>query len=143
MKVQDLLATKGSRVVTIEPGRTVREAIDRLVEHRIGALLVVDGESIAGIITERDILREAARHADRLDRRLVREAMTADLIVGVPDDDLTYVMGIMTRNKIRHLPIVEGRDLRGIVSIGDLVWSCLTEAEFENRHLKEYIAGGY
>jgi CBS domain-containing protein len=143
MKVQDLLATKGSRVLTIEPGRTVREAIDRLVEHRIGALLVVDGESIVGIITERDILREAARHADRLDRRLVREAMTADLIVGVPDDDLTYVMGIMTRNKIRHLPIVEGRELRGIVSIGDLVWSCLDEAEFENRHLKEYITGGY
>jgi CBS domain-containing protein len=142
MKVKDLLQKKGSDVLTIEPDRTVREAIQKLVDNRIGALLVMEKSEIEGIITERDILREAAR-AERLGQRTVREAMTADLIVGVPEDDIDYVMGVMTRNKIRHLPIVEGRELKGILSIGDLVWTCLTEAEYENRHLKEYIAGEY
>lgn len=142
MKVKDLLQKKGSDIITIEPDRTVREAIQKLVDNRIGALLVMEKSEIEGIITERDILREAAR-AERLGQRTVREAMTADLIVGVPEDEIDYVMGVMTRNKIRHLPIVEGRELKGILSIGDLVWSCLTEAEYENRHLKEYIAGEY
>lgn len=143
MKVKDVLLQKGSQVFSIEPDRSVRDAIRTLVDRRIGALLVMEGAAIAGIITERDILREASEHAGRLDKRLVREAMTADLIVGVPEDELSYVMGIMTRNKIRHLPIMQGRSLEGIISIGDVVWSTLTEAEFENRHLKDYITGTY
>lgn len=143
MKVSDILLQKGSEVISIEPDRSVREAVDRLVERRIGALLVLEGGEIRGIITERDILRETAEHANRLDRRKVSDAMTSDLIVGVPDDDLNYVMGIMTRNKIRHLPIIDGNALKGIISIGDVVWASLTEAEFENRHLREYIAGSY
>ncbi len=143
MKVKDILHKKGSRVFTIEPDRSVREAIRRLMEHGIGALLVVEGTDIRGIITERDILREAGKHAGRLDQRRVHEAMTADLIVAVSEDDLNYVMQVMTKNKVRHLPIMEGRSLIGIISIGDLVWSSLTEAEFENRRLKDYIAGTY
>ncbi|HEY7460954.1 MAG TPA: CBS domain-containing protein [Gemmatimonadota bacterium] len=143
MKVKDILAEKGSAVRTIGPDETVREAIRQLVEHRIGSLLVTEGKRIVGIITERDILREACHHAGRLDERRVREAMTGDLIVGVPEDEVTYVMGIMTKNRIRHLPILEGRELRGMVSIGDAVWASLTEAEFENRNLKEYITGTY
>ncbi len=143
MKVKDILAEKGSAVRTIGPDETVREAIRALVEHRIGSLLVTEGQRIVGIITERDILREACHHAGRLDARRVREAMTADLIVGVPEDEVNYVMGIMTKNHIRHLPILEGRELRGMVSIGDVVWASLTEAEFENRNLKEYITGTY
>ena len=143
MKVKDILARKGSQVISIEPDRTVRDAIRVLVENRIGAVLVREGEEIVGILTERDILREAGKHAGRLDQRRVREAMSTELIVGVPEDDLNYVMGIMTKNRIRHLPILEGRSLQGIVSIGDLVWASLTEAEFENRTLKQYIAGTY
>lgn len=143
MKVKDILLQKGTTVHAIEPDRSVREAIGKLVDLRIGALLVMDGDDIAGIITERDILREAGNHPDRLDQRRVRDAMTSDLIVGVPEDDLNYVMGIMTRNKIRHLPILNGRSLAGIISIGDVVWASLNEAEFENRRLKDYIAGTY
>ena len=143
MQVKDILASQGSTVHTIEPDKSVRECIRTLVEHKIGSLLVVEGERIAGIITERDILREALTHAGRLDQRRVRDAMTADLIVGVPEDEVNYVMGIMTKNRIRHLPILEGRRLLGMVSIGDVVWASLTEAEFENRNLKEYITGTY
>lgn len=143
MKIRDILAQKGSHVRTIGPDSTVRDAIRTLVEHRIGSLLVTEGDEIVGIITERDILREACHHAGRLDQRQVREAMTAELIVGVPDDDLNYAMGVMTKNRIRHLPVMDGRKLQGIISIGDLVWASLTEAEFENRNLKEYITGTY
>jgi CBS domain-containing protein len=143
MRVKDILASKGSVVYTIEPDKSVRECIGTLVEHKIGSLLVVEGDRIVGIITERDILREAGTHAGRLDQRCVRDAMSADLIVGVPEDEVNYVMGIMTKNRIRHLPIVEGRELRGMISIGDVVWASLTEAEFENRNLKEYITGTY
>ena len=143
MKVKDILVQKGSLVRTIGPDQSVRDAIRTLVEHRIGSLLVTEGGRILGIITERDILREACHHAGRLDKRQVSEAMTGDLIVGVPDDDLSYVMGIMTKNKIRHLPILDGRELRGIISIGDVVWASMTETEFENRNLKEYITGTY
>ncbi len=143
MKVKDVLHQKGSQVYSIGPDRTVREAIRELVDRPIGALLVTEGSDILGIITERDILREAGKHAGRLDQRKVRDAMTADLVVGVLEDDVNYVMQIMTRNKVRHLPIVEGRELKGMISIGDVVWASLTETEFENRTLKEYIAGGY
>jgi CBS domain-containing protein len=143
MRVKDILASKGSKVYSIEPDKSVRECIRTLVEQKIGALLVMEGDRIAGIITERDILREAGTHAGRLDQRRVRDAMTVDLIVGVPEDEINYVMGIMTKNRIRHLPILEGRELRGMVSIGDVVWASLTEAEFENRNLKEYITGTY
>jgi CBS domain-containing protein len=72
---------------------------------------------------------------------LVREVMTKDLIVGVPDDSLDYVMGVMTKNRIRHLPVMDGKKLVGIVSIGDVVNAHLEETEFENRMLKDYIHG--
>lgn len=142
MKVRDILRQKGTTVVTIGPDATVQDAIETLVEHNIGSLVVSAPEGgLAGIITERDILRECASSSDRLRRTPVRDVMTAELIIGVPDDELQYVMGIMTKNRIRHLPILEGDHLHGIISIGDLVNAHLREKEFENRMLKDYIAG--
>ncbi|MFN2432762.1 MAG: CBS domain-containing protein [Gemmatimonadota bacterium] len=143
MKLRDLLQKKGSLVITAGPDESLAEAIQRLVENRIGALLVTQGDQIVGIVTERDILREAGSHAERLGERRVREAMTSRLVSGGLDDEVHHAMGVMTRNKIRHLPVLEEGALRGLISIGDLVWSVLDEAESENRHLKEYIAGGY
>lgn len=143
MKIRDLLLRKGPDVITAAPEETVSQAIQRLVENRIGALLVVEGTRIAGIISERDILREARMHAQRLGERHVREAMTRDVVTGNPDVEVHEAMAIMTHRRIRHLPIVEDGELRGMISIGDLVWSTLDEAESENQHLKEYISGGY
>ena len=143
MKIRDLLLRKGPNVITAAPEETVSQAIQRLVENRIGALLVVEGTRIAGIISERDILREARMHAQRLGERHVREAMTRDVVTGNPDVEVHEAMAIMTHRRIRHLPIVEDGELRGMISIGDLVWSTLDEAESENQHLKEYISGGY
>ena len=145
MNVRNILEGKGAlEVRTIDPERTIEEAIQRLVEHNIGSLVVVDGEGdMVGIITERDILRVCAGGADRLRTTKVAEAMSRNLIVGESDDSIDYVMGIMTQNRIRHLPIVGRRGLRGMVSIGDVVKIQLHEKEYENRHLREYIQGSY
>lgn len=151
MQVRDILQQKAAGVVTIEASKAVGDAISLLNEHRIGALIVKDeGGEICGIISERDILRECGRRWTRLSGAgrgrasappLVRDLMTADLIIAVPDDDLNYVMSVMTRNRIRHLPILEGRALVGIISIGDVVKAFVEESAFENRMLKNYIHG--
>lgn len=144
MNVASILTGKGDPAVrTIEPEATIRDAIARLVENNIGSLVVVEDGEPAGIITERDILRCCADRPDRLAEIRVGEVMTRDLIVGEPADELDYVMGIMTRNRIRHLPILDERRLVGMVSIGDVVNVQLHETRYENRHLKGYIAGSY
>ena len=110
--------------------------------HRIGALLVIDDDGITrGIVTERDVLRECAGGADRLHEIPVGAAMSRELVVGLLDDDIDEAMGAMTRNRIRHLPIMDGGRVAGLVSIGDLVKSCLDEASSENGFLREYIHG--
>lgn len=142
MKVKDLLKAKGQQVVTIGPQETLLEACKRLAEHNIGSLLVLalDG-SIEGIVTERDITKICAKKSGSLGNTLVREAMSTNLLIGLPKDDLDYITSIMTQNRIRHLPIVSGGQLEGIVSIGDVVKALLQETEVKNRYLEEYIYG--
>jgi CBS domain-containing protein len=140
MKVRDILKVKGSQVYTIGPDQTVLDAVAILMQHRIGALLVRDGAgTVSGIISERDVLRECLHRSADLGRIAVREVMTRDLVVCVPDDDVDYAMGIVTKNRVRHLPIMDDDGVAGIISIGDLVKAGLEEAEYENRYLKEYI----
>lgn len=141
MNISDILRSKSRDVVTVEPGVTVLEAMRVLVRHRIGAVMVVEGEDVQGILSERDVLRLGAQDPSRLTSTCVRDAMTRDLVVGVPADDLDYVMDVMTRNRIRHLPIIEDGRLGGIVSIGDIVNACRRSVEAENRYLRDYIAG--
>lgn len=141
MKVRDILRQKGHEVVTTTPDQSVLEAMRVLVEHNIGSVVVIRGEEILGILTERDVLRLGARDPELLGTTRVGEAMTTDIVVGVAEDEIDYVMSVMTENRIRHLPVMgEGR-LAGIVSIGDLVNACRREAEVENRYLREYIRG--
>lgn len=140
MKIRDLLRGKGTAVVTIRPEATIHNAMTMLVNHRIGSLVVTDEQGrIIGIITERDILRECAARSEQVKNTRVQEVMTTNPIIGVPDDEVGYVMGIMTNNRIRHLPIMAGERLEGIISIGDVVKAQLEETEFENRYLKDYI----
>ena len=152
MRIRDILQEKGTEVVTIDAGRTIHDAIDKLNAQSIGALIVMkEGEEIYGIITERDILRHCGNHCARLDEgpkreeaacpSLVQDAMTKDLVIGILDDDPNYLMGVMTKNRIRHLPILDDGILAGIISIGDLVNAHLEEKVFENRTLKDYIHG--
>ena len=141
MKIRDILARKGHQVVTISPDRNIDEALAILVEHGIGSLVVMEGEAVQGILTERDILRLVNRDPTRTADTRVDELMTSDLIIGVPDDELYYVMDIMSRNRIRHLPVVEGEELRGIISIGDVVNQIRKDVEAENRYLRKYVQG--
>ena len=142
MRIRDVLEVKGSRVHSIDPDHTVLDAVAILVQQGIGALLVQDGAgSVCGIISERDVLRECLRRGAELGRIPVREVMTRDLVVCVPEDAVDYAMGIVTKNRVRHLPVLDGARVAGMVSIGDLVKASLEEAEYENRYLKEDIQG--
>lgn len=121
MNIAHVLARKGTKVVTIRPERTIREALGTLAEHDIGALVVVDeGGTPVGMLSERDIAREAARN-ERVFARTVEELMTRDVTVGTPEDDLRSVGHTMTEKRIRHLPVMDKGRLVGIVSIGDVV----------------------
>ena len=121
MNIANILASKGSRVVTIRPDQTVKEALERFAERNIGALVVVDDAHRAvGMITERGILRSALTN-ERVLSEAVGSVMTREVIIGHPSDDLMSVAHTMTEKRIRHLPVMEQGKLVGIVSLGDLV----------------------
>jgi CBS domain-containing protein len=141
MRVRDMLRAKGAHVETVEPERTVLEAMRRLVEAGIGSLVVLQDGRLAGIITERDVLRLGALDPDHLGRLTVAEAMTPNPIHGALDDDLRLVMDTMTRNRFRHLPILDDGQLVGMISIGDVVHAVLESTQTENEQLRAYIGG--
>ena len=121
MNIASLLASKGIKVVTVGPQDTIREALRQLAEHNIGALVVVDGHGgLAGIVSERDIVRALAR-TETILVEPISVIMTRNVVVGSPQDDLVAVGNTMTERRIRHLPVVDGGHLVGIISIGDIV----------------------
>jgi CBS domain-containing protein len=144
MKVREILDAKGQGVVTIRSDATLSTAVHRLALERIGALVVSDdGARIAGILSERDVVAGLARDgADLLAAgRRVAELMTRNVVTCGPDDTVKHLMAEMTRRRVRHLPVVAGDRLVGIVSIGDVVKSRLGEVELEADVLREaYIA---
>lgn len=141
MKIEQILQSKNRHVVTVDPDRTVLDAMKVLVNHGIGSVVVVQGSEILGILTERDVLRLGATSPAQFAERRVGETMTRELIVAVPTDDLDYAMDVMTRNRIRHLPVVQDGELVGILSIGDVVNAVRRTVESENRYLRDYIHG--
>lgn len=120
MNIANILARKGSTAVTVRPELSIREALKLLERHNIGALIAVDGDRPVGILSERDIVREAARNEGFFSRS-VADLMTRNVITGQPYDDLLTVAHTMTERRIRHLPVVDQGRLVGMVSIGDVV----------------------
>ncbi len=144
MKVKDILAAKGNRVVTIEKDTSVIDSMSIFSANRIGSLLIVDkNNTILGIIGARDVLMAVVNHLDKIKTMKVDEIMTTNLIVGTEDDHVDYILAVMTENRIRHVPIMNGKELKGMVSIGDVVKALLKEKDVENRYLKDYIADKY
>lgn len=143
MKIKEILGKKGSEVVTISPAEPVASAVRLLVNHGIGSVVVMDGDQAAGILTERDVLRMVDREPASLRETTVGDAMTRDLIVAVPTDDVSYVMEVMSRNRVRHLPIIDSGVVCGIISIGDVVNAMRREVESENRYLRDYVQGAF
>src|SRR3954468_13758898 len=143
MIVEHILAAKGHDVVTIEPERTLLETARLLDEKRIGAVVVSDADHpVLGIISERDIARAVAqRGAAALDEP-VSQHMTAKLFTCTRSCTVSEIMGIMTDQKVRHVPVVEGGRLGGMISIGDIVKHRLAEMEAEQRAMGEYCGGG-
>lgn len=121
MKVSTILSKKKAGVITIHPNQPVREAIALLVTHQIGALVVVDQEQrVVGVLSEREIVRGAAEDETLFDRP-VSTIMTRHVVVGMPQDEVISVAHTMTEKRFRHLPVVEGGSLVGIISIGDVL----------------------
>lgn len=144
MKVKDILSAKGSRVITVEKSSSITDAMSIFSANRVGSLLVMDKDNnILGIIGARDVLMAVINHLDDLKTLTVEKIMTTNLIVGTLDDSLDYILAVMTENRVRHIPILEGKELKGLVSIGDVVKSQLKEKDVENKYLKDYIADKY
>ncbi|MGH7742330.1 MAG: CBS domain-containing protein [Candidatus Eiseniibacteriota bacterium] len=140
-RVSDILGHKGGHVHAVDAEATVHEAIARMVEHNVGALVVKSGTAFVGIFTERDHLRRVTLD-DRPPRDTrVREVMTPKVICVTPDEMIQGCLNIMTQERIRHLPVVDGGAVIGMISIGDLVKHLSQQHEVEIRYLTEYITG--
>lgn len=143
MLVKEILKAKGEQVFTVSPDVNVREAARLLHEKRVGALVVMDGqERVAGILSERDVVRLVAEAGSAALERPVRTCMTADVIYARPTETVDAMLARMTDRRIRHLPVCEDDRLLGVLSIGDLVKAKIGEAEAEAQGLKSYIAAG-
>lgn len=141
MQVRDVLKAKDRRVVTIGPDATVAEAINRLVEHNIGSLPIVEGDRLVGIFTERDVLRGVDADCEAFGRRRVGDVMTRDPFTCDLDDDVQHVMGQMSQNQVGQLPVVGDGRVVGVVSVGDVIKLLYEQLAHENRHLLEYLYG--
>jgi CBS domain-containing protein len=141
--VADILKSKSDNTVhAIAPGDSVLDALQRMAEKRIGALLVMEGETIVGIVTERDYARKIALLGRTSAATLVRDVMTADVMYVRPTQTSQECMALMTENRLRHLPVVDGARLVGLISIGDLVKDIISEQQFIIEQLEHYITGG-
>ncbi|WP_326525246.1 CBS domain-containing protein [Sphingomonas sp.] len=140
MTIAVILGGKGHDVVAIDAGATMGEAVQLLAERRIGAVPVLDGGRVAGVFSERDVIRCLASEGPAALERPVRDAMTAPAMTVSPGEPVLGALSLMTRRRIRHLPVLEGEALVGIVSIGDLVKHRIDRIEAEASAMRDYIA---
>ena len=139
--VARVLADKGSDVISVAPDQTVYTALEVMEEHNIGAVVVLDGEDLIGILTERDYARKVIL-LDRLSKNTkVSSIMTSELHTVAPDTTVVDCMGVMTDMKVRHLPVIDGGDLVGVISIGDVVKAIIAEQRSLIDQLEQYITG--
>jgi CBS domain-containing protein len=143
MLVSDILKTKGNNVVTVAPDTPVGAAVSTLAEKRIGCIVVTtDGGALAGILSERDVVRMLARQGGDVLDEPVSALMTAKVVTCTPSQTIAQVMEMMTSGRFPHVPVMEEGRLAGMVSIGDVVKCRLEETEEEVRQLAAYVAGG-
>lgn len=144
MKVKDILAVKGNKVVSIVKSTSIFDAMLVFSKNRIGSLVVVNkDDNILGIICARDVLMATINDYEEIKTVPIDKIMSKNLIVGREDDDLDYVRAIMTKNRIRHLPIIENKKIIGLISMGDVVHAQVKERDVELRYYQDYIADKY
>jgi CBS domain-containing protein len=139
-QVSEILDEKGHSVLKIDAGASVFEAVQQMVEANVGSLLVTEGGEVSGIVTERDYLRRVAADEQNDRDTPVRKIMSSPLVVVTPETPIDECMALMTNRRIRHLPVVDGGEVAGIVSIGDVVKFKSREQSFEIQFLQDYIA---
>lgn len=143
MRVSDVLSSKGSTAIfTIRPEATMAELLDALAEHNVGALVVSnDGATVLGIVSERDVVRKLRDFDDPRDIT-VEQIMTTDVRVCAPEDSFGSLMAVMTEHRIRHVPVLDGESLVGVLSIGDAVKHRMDQLQFERDQLNDYVSRG-
>ena len=143
MKVKDIARIKGREVFIGKSNTPLSKAINRLVEHQIGAVPVCDNKGkLIGILSERDILKWINKGNVDPERTQVKDIMTRDVIIGDPEDDIENICQVMTSKGIRHLPVMSGGTVVGMLSMRDIIEVQLTECSMQVHYLHDYIAGG-
>jgi CBS domain-containing protein len=142
MRIADVLRSKGGEVATIEPDATVGDLLAGLASHNIGAMVVKGADGVAGIVSERDIVRQLHARGASVLSQSVSEIMTAVVSTCSKSDTVDSLTRLMTENRVRHVPVVENGELIGIVSIGDVVKTRMEELEAEHEQLHSYISQG-
>jgi CBS domain-containing protein len=142
MRIADVLRKKGASVATITPETSVAGLLTELTVHNIGAMVVVSPDGLVGIVSERDVVRKLHELGAEILRRPVSEIMTTVVATCTPDDTVDSLSALMTENRVRHVPVVVGGRLAGIVSIGDVVKTRMEELETEQQQLQAYITQG-
>lgn len=139
MIIRDILTIKGSEICAVSPTQTIADAIALMVQYDVGSLVVRQDGVMMGLLTERDVLRRLNERGDSVVTQPVSAMMVTEPIIGHPDDTVDYVRGVMTENRVSHLPVMEGENLLGVISFHDVARACLNAADFENQLLKRYI----
>jgi len=137
--VKQLLDIKGRNILSISPNDSVYSAVERMSENNIGALLVIDNGRLVGILSERDYARKVILKGKSSKNTLIREIMTPDVLCVSPETTVEECMALLTEKRVRHLPVMDGGKLMGIVSIGDLVKQIISDKDFTIQQLEHYI----
>ncbi len=140
-KVKDVLDVKGRRIWSIESSASVYDAMRLMADKEIGALMVMEGTKLVGIISERDYARKVILQGRSSGSTQVKEIMTARLVYTHPEEQIEECMALMTEKRVRHLPVIDEGKLLGVISIGDLVKSIIDEQKFVIEQLEQYISG--
>lgn len=139
--VKHLLDSKGRHIVSVAPGTSVLDAIKIMADKTVGSLLVMEGDKICGIITERDYARKVIIKGRASESTMVSEIMTAEVLTTSSAQTVNSCMELMSEKRIRHLPVVEDDRVIGMISIGDLVQAIISDQQEEIEHLEQYISG--
>ncbi len=138
MTVESILKSKGRSVYTVRPNQALIEALDMLGEHRIGVVLVMDGRNLIGVLSERDIVAGLHRHRTAALSQTVKMFMSSPVITCAPKDKIKDLIAVMSTRRIRHLPVVEGDKVVGMISVGDLIKQRLSQNQMEIAVLRDY-----
>ncbi|MDJ0655034.1 MAG: CBS domain-containing protein [Xanthomonadales bacterium] len=139
--INQLLDEKGHEVFAVSPESPVYDAIEMMADKGVGALLVMEGDNLAGVVSERDYARKVILKGKSSRSTQVRDIMTAEVVSVSPHDTVDQCLAVMTQNKIRHLPVLEDGGVVGVLSIGDLVKSVIDDQKHQIQSLEQYISG--